>query len=230
MQVYYHGHSFIEIETDNWNILIDPFVTGNSKCDISLEDIFSKNITHILLTHGHYDHVGDTIEIAKNIPDSMVVGIQELMNWIQSQWVVNTWSVSQIWDVFDAQSFSVKFVKADHPNQTPDGWDAGLPAGLIITIWWKTIYHAGDTILFDEMRELSLEKIDLAFLPIGGHYTMDSEEAVKVAGLIHSKMVIPIHYNTSSQIKADDIEFARQIMLKQYGVPKVLRAGQYIVL
>lgn len=230
MQVYYHGHSFVEIETEQGSILIDPFVTGNSKCDISLKDIFSKNITHILLTHGHYDHVGDTVEIAKNIPDCMVVGIQQLMNWIQNQWVVNIWCVSQIWEIFDAHNFSVRFVKADHPNQTPDWWDAGFPAGLMVSIWWKVIYHAGDTNFFEEMIEFKLDKIDLALLPIGARYTMDISQAIQTSSLIWAKIIVPIHYNTSSDIKVDDIEFARQIMLKQYGIPKVLRPGQYIVL
>ena len=230
MQAIYHGHSFVEIETEQGSILIDPFITGNQKCDISLENIFSKKITHIILTHGHSDHVGDTIEIAKNIPDCMVIGIVQLIDWIKDQWITNTWCVQQIGDIFETSYFSIKFVQADHPNANPDGWDAGLSAWLIISIWSKVIYHAGDTILFDDMKEFQSDRIDLAFLPIGGHYTMDSQEAVKVAWLIHAKMIVPIHYNTWPDIKTDDIEFARQIMLKQYGVPKVLRAGQYVVL
>ncbi len=230
MQVYYHGHSFIEIETEQGILLIDPFVTGNSKCDISLETIFSKHITHILLTHGHKDHVGDTIEIVKKKSDCRVVGMSELTNWLQEKWVEHALGVEKIGDAVDTDYFSVKFVSADHPNENPDGGDAGLAAWLIITIGWKVIYHAGDTNLFEEMKQFESDHIDLAFLPIGWWSTMDSEEAIKVAGLIHAKMVIPIHYNTSSAIKADDIEFARQIMLRQYGVPKVLRAGQYIVL
>ncbi len=94
MQVIYHGHSFVEIETEQGSMLIDPFVTGNPKCDISLEDVFSKKITHILLTHGHHDHVGDTIEIAKNIPDCMVVGMVELMDWLENKDVKNRYSLN----------------------------------------------------------------------------------------------------------------------------------------
>jgi L-ascorbate metabolism protein UlaG (beta-lactamase superfamily) len=85
MQVVYHGHSFLEIKTEQSSILIDPFVTGNPKCDISLEEIFSKNITHILLTHGHSDHVGDTIAIAKQFPECVVVGMVELCNRLNAQ-------------------------------------------------------------------------------------------------------------------------------------------------
>jgi L-ascorbate metabolism protein UlaG (beta-lactamase superfamily) len=85
MQAIYHGHSFVEIETDQGSILIDPFVTNNPKCDTSLESIFTKKITHIILTHGHSDHIGDTVEIAKNIPDCVIVGIVQLIDWIEHQ-------------------------------------------------------------------------------------------------------------------------------------------------
>jgi L-ascorbate metabolism protein UlaG (beta-lactamase superfamily) len=229
MQIIYHGHSFIEIETEQGSILIDPFVTGNSKCDISLEDVFSKKITHILLTHGHHDHVGDTIEIAKNIPDCMVVGMVKLIDWLETKGIINVHSLN-IWWRYQADSFSLKMVRADHSNSNPDEWYAWLAAGLVITIWDKVIYHAGDTAYFSEMKDLADENINVAFLPIGDTYTMGVDDAVKAAGLIHSKILVPIHYNTFPTIKADDMHFAQQIMLKQYGVPKVLRAGQYVVL
>lgn len=85
MHLIYHGHSFVEIETEQGSILIDPFVINNPQCDISLEDIFSKNISHIVLTHGHRDHVGDTIEIVKNLPNCRVVGMVELCNRLDHQ-------------------------------------------------------------------------------------------------------------------------------------------------
>jgi L-ascorbate metabolism protein UlaG (beta-lactamase superfamily) len=94
MQAIYHGHSFIEIETEQGSILIDPFVTGNPKCNISLEDVFSKKITHILLTHGHHDHVGDTIEIAKNIPNCVVVGMVELIDWLETKGITSIHSLN----------------------------------------------------------------------------------------------------------------------------------------
>lgn len=230
MQAIYHGHSFVEIETEQGSILIDPFVTGNPKCDVSLENLFTKKITHIILTHWYSGYIGDTVQIAKNIPDCMIVGISQLIDWIKDQWIINTWYVEQIGDIFETSYCSIQFVQADRSNAHLDGWDAGLSVWLIIAIWSKVIYHAGDTNLFDGMKNFQSDRIDLAFLPIGGHYTMNSQEAVQAAWLINAKMIVPIHYNTWSEIKADDIEFARQIMLKHYGVPKVLRAGQYIVL
>jgi L-ascorbate metabolism protein UlaG (beta-lactamase superfamily) len=94
MQIIYHGHSFVEIEIEQGSILIDPFVTGNPKCDISLEDVFSRNVTHILLTHGHHDHVGDTIEIAKQFPDAVIVGMVELVDWLDIKGIINTHSLN----------------------------------------------------------------------------------------------------------------------------------------
>ena len=85
MQIIYHGHSFVEIETEKGSILIDPFITGNPKCDISLEDIFSKSITHILLTHGHSDHVGDTVDIAKHFPTAQIITIYGLAKYLINQ-------------------------------------------------------------------------------------------------------------------------------------------------
>lgn len=229
MQIIYHGHSFIEIETEQWSILIDPFVTGNTKCDLRLEDLFLKNITHILLTHGHSDHVGDTIAITKHFSDCIVVGMVELLSWLISKEVNNTESVN-IGGTYRSDYFSAKFFRADHSSSTPDGEYAGLAAGIIVYIWDKKIYHAGDTSLFADMRQLANEHLDVAYLPIGDRYTMWIGDAVTAASYIGAKTIVPIHYNTWSIIQADDMEFARQIMLGQYGVPKVLRAGQYIVL
>ncbi len=229
MQVIYHGHSFVEIEMEQGSILIDPFVTNNPKCDISLKDLLAKNITHILLTHGHDDHVGDTIEIAKQFPDAVVVGMVELTAWLEAKGVINTHSLN-IWWTYRADTFAVKMVRADHSSSTPEGWYAWLASGLVVSVGDKKIYHAGDTAYFSEMADLAEEKIDVALLPIGDVYTMGVDDAVRAAGLIRAKTLVPIHYNTWSEIKADDMHFAQQVMLKQYGVPKVLRAGQYVVL
>ncbi len=229
MQIIYHGHSFVEIETEKGSILIDPFITGNPKCDISLEDIFSKSITHILLTHGHSDHVGDTVDIAKHFPTAKIVTIYGLAKYLINQWVSQCeWF--GIWGTYYAWDFSVKFVSAIHDGGILDTWLSTQPSWLIIKIWDRTIYHAGDTSVTKDMELLSHYNIDLAFLPIGWTYTMDLTDAVVAASMIKSATIVPIHYNTRTKIKADDIEFARQIMLGQYAVPKVLRPGQYIVL
>lgn len=229
MQIIYHGHSFIEIETEQWSVLIDPFVTGNTKCDLRLEDLFLKNITHILLTHGHSDHVGDTIAITKHFSDCIVVGMVELLSWLTSKNVKNTQSINIGW-TYSSEYFSATFVRADHSSSNPDGWYAWLATGILVNIDDKVIYHAWDTALFGDMSYFANYKIDVAFLPIGDVYTMGVNDAIVAAWRIQAKTIVPIHYNTWPIINADDIEFARKIMLQQYGVPKVLRAGQYVVL
>ena len=122
----------------------------------------------------------------------------------------------------------MKFVQAIHSSSNPDGGYAGLASGLVFDFVGFRVYHAGDTALYSDMD--TIKNIDLALLPIGDRFTMGVEDAIKACGLIKPKIVVPIHYNTWSKIKADDMEFARQVMLAQYAVPKVLRAGQYIVL
>ena len=229
MQIIYHGHSFLEIITEGWSILIDPFITGNPKCDIWLEDMQAKKITHILLTHGHSDHVGDTIALCQMQPETIVVAMVELCYWLESKWVVHTESMN-IGGTYRQEGRSVKLVRAFHSSSNPDGWYAGLAAWFIIKLWDKTIYHAGDTSLFAEMTSFTKYNLDVAFLPIGDRYTMGLEDAVEAAHRVGAKTIVPIHYNTRDAIKADDIEFARQVMLHNYGVPKVLRAGQYVVL
>jgi L-ascorbate metabolism protein UlaG (beta-lactamase superfamily) len=188
MQIIYHGHSFIEIETEQGSILIDPFVTGNQKCDLSLEDIFLKKVTHILLTHGHSDHVGDTIEIAKYFSDCIVVGMVELCSGLKTQWLVNRYWVLSISagliektigtvNLF-VQIIAIVILMVEY---------AGLAAGIIVFIDGKKIYHAGDTALFGDMMQFADEKIDVAFLPIGDRYTMGVGDAVIAASRIWAK-------------------------------------------
>ena len=223
MQVIYHGHSFIEIERENSSILIDPFVSHNPRCDITLDDIIHKSITHILLTHVRDDALDDIMTIVKSTWCTLVA-ITDICEIVQSHAIIGQNIISQSLDsLFTFEDWSVQFTKSLHDIST-----TGHSSGLIIDFLWIRIYHAGDTQLFDEMSEI--QDIDLALLPIGGTYTMGVEDAVKACWYIKPKTVVPIHYNTNSTLKADDIEFARQVMLAQYAVPKVLRAGQYIVL
>lgn len=228
IQAILHGHSFVEIKTNHWSILVDPFITWNPKCDISLEDVIKMDITAICLTHGHNDHVGDTIDIAQS-SKCPVICMVELGAWLTDKWV-NTCVEANIWWTVNQDRGSVLFVRADHSNSNPEGGYAWLAAGLIIKMEGKTIYHAGDTGYFSDMKLLEEHKIDLAFLPIGDKYTMGINGALKTANDIKAKTIVPIHYNTRPPIKADDMEFARQVMLYKYAVPKVLKAGQAVIL
>ena len=229
LQAIFHGHSFVELLIDNKeSILIDPFISWNPWCDLGLKDFEHKNISGILLTHGHHDHVGDTIFLHKKTT-CPVVCMVELANWLQLQWVSSCIKVN-IWGNIKQPRWSVKFVRADHSNSNPDWWYAWLAAWLLITIHDKIIYHAGDTAYFTDISLMQEYSIDCAFLPIGDTFTMWLDDALKTAKVINAKIVVPIHYNTRPSIKVDDMEFARQIMLYKYAVPKVLKPWQSVVL
>jgi L-ascorbate metabolism protein UlaG (beta-lactamase superfamily) len=195
MKVTYHGHSVLEIETPEYSIWVDPFINGNGQCEIEVEQI---KADVILLTHGHNDHVGDTVEIAKK-NDSVVVAPFELANYIGSKGVkVHPMHIG------GSHVFAwgkVKFTQAFHGSsyEEEDGTAVytGMPAGILFTAEGKTIYHAGDTALFSDMKLIGeLEKPNAAFLPIGDNFTMGPEDALIAAKWIGADITVPIHYNT----------------------------------
>ena len=233
-EAIFHGHAFVEILYEGKSLLIDPFIKDNPQCEISLEDVLKKDITAIIVTHGHADHVGDTLEIAKNT-GCMVIATYELATWFVSQGLENVskqhigWEVQ--YDFGEEKWWSVKFTSAVH------GWwiewsdITGLATGVIIRIDNKSLYHAGDTALHQDMKLIGeYEAIDLAFLPIGDRFTMGVKDAVIATSFIKPKIVVPIHYNTRPLIKADATAFAREVMLENLAVPKVLNPGQAVVL
>lgn len=231
MQVIFHGHSFVEIEVEQGSILIDPYITGNRLCDINVDDIIKRSIIAICITHGHSDHMGDTLEIKKILPDLPVYTVTGVAKYLSSQWCTQCvwWSIG---GTLVHDLFSVKLVVAHHDGNILDTGISTAPAGMIITINNKTIYHMWDTALtkdFELIGEYG-PKIDCLLVPIWDHYTMGVDDAVIATGMIRPKTVVPIHYNTFPTIKADDLHFAQQVMLKQYAIPKVLRSGQYVVL
>lgn len=228
MDIIYHWHSFVEIE-DNWNsILIDPFIIGNPLCDIKLEDIIKKNITHICITHGHSDHIWDTVEIFKKTW-CKIISTFEVIKYFEKYYnITNNWSM-HIWWKKTFESFSIKYVNAVHGWSIGPEFFPGKAAWLIISINWKNIYHAWDTALTYDMKLLKDENIDLAFLPIWWNFTMEIDDAVKAVKFINPKIVVPIHYDTFDSIKANPMIFAQEIMLNNLSNCKVLNPWQSIV-
>ncbi|KIO64984.1 MULTISPECIES: metal-dependent hydrolase [Bacillaceae] len=226
MKVSYHGHSVVKIVTDGKEILIDPFITGNGNTDLKVEN---ESPDFILLTHGHGDHVGDTVQLAKK-KDALVIAMVELANYLSWQGV-KTHGMN-IGGSYEFEFGKVKFTQAFHSTGVETGEQTiiytGMPAGLLITIEGKTIYHAGDTSLFFDMKLIGeRHPIDLAFLPIGDNFTMGPEDAAYAAKLLHAKTVVPIHYNTFPVIKQDPGRF---INLLEDGNGKVLQPGETIEL
>lgn len=201
------GHSAWRITHGSYDILIDPFITGNPSAAIREGDL---NPTHVILTHGHGDHLGDTIAIAKRT-GAQVISTFELGNYCESKGCENAIGMG-LGGSHQFEFGGLKFTLAHHSSSADDGTYLGNPAGVLLMIDGRTIYHAGDTALFLDMKLIGeLNPIDVALLPIGDFYTMGIDDAVVAAGFLNAKLVIPMHYNTFPPIKADPHEFVRKL-------------------
>ncbi len=227
MKVSYHGHSVVKIETNGKVILIDPFITGNPKTDLKVEEV---TVDAIILSHGHGDHVGDTVELAKK-HNAVVIAPFELATFLGWKGV-NTHPM-HIGGSHAFEFGTVKFTQAFHGSSYVDEENqtityTGMPAGIVFTAEEKTIYHAGDTALFSDMKLIgSRHTIDVAFLPIGDNFTMGPEDAALAAEWIGAKIVVPMHYNTFPVIEQDPHQFIEKLT---GSVGKVLKAGETIEL
>lgn len=229
MKIHYHGHSTIQITHQGSSIIIDPFITNNPVASANVDDI---KVQYILLTHGHGDHVDDVVKIAKN-NDATVIATFELATFFAWQGVkVHTMNTGGS-KTFDFGK--VKLTQAFHSsglvlNDEKKIVYMGMPNGLLLSIGGKTIYHAGDTSLFGDMKMLGeLYQIDLAFLPIGDNFTMGPEDALIAARWIKAKQVVPIHYNTFELIRQDAHAFVSD--LKEKGLDgQVVASGETIAL
>ncbi|MDQ0214994.1 L-ascorbate metabolism protein UlaG (beta-lactamase superfamily) [Oikeobacillus pervagus] len=224
MKVSYHGHSVVKIETKGKTILIDPFINGNELTDLKVED---EKPDVIILTHGHGDHVGDTVELAKR-NQSLVIAVNELAVYLSHQGL-NTHPM-HIGGSYSFDFGKVKFTQAFHGSglETVDGefLYMGMPAGVLMMVEGKTIYHAGDTGLFSDMKLIGeLHPIDLAFLPIGDNFTMGPEDAALAAKFLKAKKVVPVHYNTFPPIKQDPQKF---LTLLEGDIGKVMNPGDVL--
>ena len=202
MKLTWLGHAAFKIENAGKIIYVDPFLTGNPMAAVKVEDIDKAD--YIFVTHGHGDHIGDTVKISKNT-GALVVANAELSEWFSEE---GAKSIQTIYfgggSTFDFGH--VKMVYALHGATISGGKgpiNGGVAAGFVFNVGGVKIYHAGDTGLTKEMELLADEKIDTAILPVGGHYTMDVKDTLRAIELIKPKKVIPIHYNTFPQIKAD---------------------------
>jgi L-ascorbate metabolism protein UlaG (beta-lactamase superfamily) len=221
MEIRFLGHSAFELKDGETSVLIDPFLTGNPKAAVAAEDL---NPSAILLTHGHGDHIGDTVAIAKRT-GADVVAIVEIANELSEEGLQNVHDPNMGGTVKLDWGWA-RLVPAWHTSTTPKG-TVNVPAGLVVSFGGKTIYHLGDTALFSDLQlPARREQIDVALMCIGGHYTMDRHDGVEAAKLVGAGTVIPCHYDTFPPIETDAGAFKAEVEAATASQVVVLAPGE----
>lgn len=220
IKLTWYGQACFLIDTGDAKLLIDPFITGNPTATIKPEDIAAD---YILVSHGHGDHLGDTVDIAKRT-GAMVISNYEIHNWLIGKGIENV-HPQHIGGGFDYPWGRVKLTIAHHGSGLPDGSYGGNPCGFLFYIQGKKIYHACDTGLFYDMKLIGEEGIDLAILPIGDNFTMGPDDALRAIKLIQPQKAIPIHYNTFDIIKQDPHVWAVRVEEETSAKVSVMNPG-----
>jgi L-ascorbate metabolism protein UlaG (beta-lactamase superfamily) len=225
MKLKYFGHSAFQVTTgNNAIILIDPFLDGNPNSPVKSKDL---KADYIILSHAHSDHLGDSFKIADK-EKTCFICVNELANYCISKGFKA--HNMHIGGGFNFDFGRVKFTIAHHGSMTPDNKYAGEPAGIILSIDNKSIYHTGDTGLFYDMKLIGeMNSVDYMLLPIGDNFTMGISDAVKAIEFVQPKFAIPIHYNTFQVIKADPFDFKDKVEKAGFNC-KIMDYGEEIIL
>ena len=220
------GHSALLFEHDGKNVLVDPFLTGNPKAAIQAEDAPADLI---LISHGHQDHVGDVVAIARRT-GATVASNYEIAGWLQQP----AQGLEKVEGLQHGGGFTfdgrirVKLTLAFHGSALPDGSNGGNPCGFLLTFPDGTkVYDAADTALFGDMALIGEEGLDVALLPIGDYYTMGVDDSIRAIKLLKPRYVIPIHYDTFPAIAQDAKAWAARVEAETTAKPVVLRPGDW---
>ena len=208
LKVTFHGHACFSLEAEGQRVVIDPFLTGNPAADIPVARL--PKVDAVLLSHGHGDHLGDAIPIAKR-DGATIVATAELARFCGQRGA--TVHAMHIGGAHEFAFGRVKLVPAFHGGGVEGdatGQFTTNPCGVVVTMGGKAVYHCGDTGLTLEMQLLE-GRVDVMLVPIGDNYTMEIEDAVRAVDLVRPGTVVPMHYNTWDVIKADPELFKRQV-------------------
>lgn len=215
----FYGHSCFQLTSGKTSLLFDPFLTDNPFKTASPDDI---HCDYILVSHGHFDHLGDAIKIAKRT-GATVISTAEIAKLCSDQGVK-----SHAMHLGGKHSFDFGYVRitlAFHGSGVP----GGHACGFVVNIGGDTVYFAGDTGLFGDMALLGrLEKIDCALLPIGDNFTMGPQDAAEAAAMLKPRFVVPMHYNTWPLIAQSPEDFKRDVE-ERFGIPvRIVNPGETI--
>lgn len=218
----YLGHAAFYLKGTGGRIVIDPFLSGNPLAKSKPEDII---VDYILISHGHGDHLGDGVQIAK-ANNATIIAPFELANYCEKQG-----AKAHPMHIGGSHNFpfgKVKLTIAHHGSSAPDGTYTGNPCGFLITMDGKTIYHTGDTGLFYDMKLIGeMNRIDVALLPVGDNFTMGIDDAVKAAELLSANLYIPMHYKTFDLINVEPADFIKRVEVKGMKA-KLLSVGETV--
>lgn len=206
MRLTFLGHAAVRVEIGRHDVLVDPFLSGNPNAPYGPDALTPD---HILLTHGHGDHVGDTIELAA-ASSATVVATVEIAHWLTSNGVSNAVGIN-LGGGLDLPFGRVSLHPAWHSNALPDGSYGGMPAGILVEAEGRRVYHCGDTALFSDLALVGRRGIDVAFVPIGDHFTMGPDDALEAVRLLAPGRVVPVHYDTFPPIRQDARAFAARV-------------------
>ena len=209
----FYGHAALQLDVNGTKLLVDPFLSDNPLAPVTADEV---EADYILISHGHSDHVGDTVAVAKRT-GAQVIATVEVAGWISNQGVEKTHS-QQIGGGFNHPFGYLKLTLALHGSAMPDGSYGGNPAGFLLEADGKRVYLACDTGLFGDMALIGEDGLDLAVLPIGDNYTMGPKDAVRAVQLLKPKRVVPIHYNTWPVIAQDVDKWAADVKALDMGV------------
>ena len=218
------GHGTFQFEVGGKTVVIDPFFTGNPAASISADDCVPDVI---IVSHGHGDHMGDTVDIAKRT-GALVIANFEICEWLGKQGLENV-HPQHIGGAHNHGFAVVKLTIAHHGSMLPDGSNGGNPCGVLLKSSAGTVYHAADTGLFYDMKLIGEEGIDLAILPIGDNFTMGPDDALRAVKLIEPKQVIPDHYNTWPLIAQDAATWGERVRAETSTEPVLLQPGESCV-